>query len=74
MFCIVVRDVEDKNSPRPASQDEDVINKINSTKKRDFGPFMNTDRTNFIVPRLFRRLLSASEPLAINPSLITYHL
>ena len=34
MFCIVVRDVEDKKStPRPASQDEDVINKINSTKK-----------------------------------------
>ena len=46
MFCIVVRDVEDKKStPRPASQDEDVINKINSTK-RDFGPFMNADRTN----------------------------
>ena len=34
MFCIVVRDVEDKKSTlRPASQDEDVINKINSTKK-----------------------------------------
>ena len=34
MFCIVVRDVEDKKStPRLASQDEDVINKINSTKK-----------------------------------------
>jgi len=45
MFCIVVRDVEDKKTPPPASQDEDVINKINSTKK-DLGPFMNPDRTN----------------------------
>ena len=33
MFCIVVTDVEDKKSTPPASQDEDVINKINSTKK-----------------------------------------
>ena len=45
MSCIVVRDVEDKKSTPPASQDEDVINKFNSTKK-DFGPFMNADRTN----------------------------
>ena len=33
MFCIVVRDVEDKRSTPLASQDEDVISKINSIKK-----------------------------------------
>jgi len=67
MFCIVVRGVEDKRSTPLASQDEDVISKINSTKKGTSVPLWILIAQTLIVPHLFSRLLSASEPLAISP-------